>query len=135
MLGFDGGAHGGDTLFGGERGDAGSGVAGCCGVKPRLRDLIDHHEDRMLAIEEACVKPQIAKDLLPVLFARELDSRQMMMALGEAIAHVHLLIHRNRLERNEAEDGVFRFRSVDSTLSRRAHPNDHEAPDDQPSYV
>ena len=32
---------------------------------------------RMLAIEEACVEPQIAKDLLPVLFA-ELDSRQMM---------------------------------------------------------
>lgn len=105
------------------------------GVKPRLRDLINHHEDRMLAIEEACVEPQIAKDLLPVLFARKLDSRQMMMALGEAIAHVHLLIHRNRLQRLEAEDGVFRFHSVDPSLARRAHPDDHEDPDDQPAYI
>ena len=101
----------------------------------RLRDLINHHEDRMLAIEEACVEPQIAKDLLPVLFARKLDSRQMMMALGEAIAHVHLLMHRNRLQREEAADGVFRFRSVDPSLARRAHPDNHEAPDEQPTYV
>ena len=89
----------------------------------------------MLAIEEACVEPQIAKDLLPVLFARKLDSRQMMMALGEAIAHIHLLLHRNRLQRSEDEDGVFYYRSVDPSLSRRAHPDDHEAPDDQPAYV
>ena len=89
----------------------------------------------MLAIEEACVEPQIAKDLLPVLFARKLDSGQMMMALGEAIAHIHLLIHRNRLQRIESDDGVYRFRSVDPALPRRAHPNYHEAPDDQPAYV
>lgn len=105
------------------------------GVRPRLRDLTNHHEDRMLAIEEACVEPQIAKDLLPVLFARELDSRQMMMALGEAIAHIHLLMHRNRLQRTLDENGVFRFLSVDPSLSRRAHPDDHEAPNDQPAYV
>ena len=105
------------------------------GVRPRLRDLINHHEDRMQAIEEACVEPQIAKDLLPVLFARKLDSRQMMMALGEAIAHVHLLMHRNRLQREEAADGVFRFRSVDPSIARRAHPDNHEAPDEQPTYV
>ena len=79
------------------------------GVRERLRDLIGHHDDRMLAIEEACVEPQIAKDLLPVLFARELDPRQMMMALGEAIAHVHLLMHRNRIERTLHEDAFTGF--------------------------
>ena len=46
------------------------------------------------------VTPATARELLPVLFARKLDPRQMMMALGEAIAHVHLLLHRNRLERS-----------------------------------
>ena len=76
------------------------------GVRARLRDLISHHDDRMLAIEEACAEPQVAKDLLPVLFNRKLDPRQTMMALGEAIAHVHLLIHRNRLERIAGEDGI-----------------------------
>ena len=105
------------------------------GVRARLRDLISHHDDRMLAIEEACVEPQVAKDLLPVLFNRKLDARQTMMALGEAIAHVHLLIHRNRLERINGDDGVDRFRAIDPNLARRAHPEGHEAPDDEPTYV
>lgn len=105
------------------------------GVRERLRGLISHHDDRMLAIEEACVEPQIAKDLLPVLFARELDPRQMMMALGEAIAHLHLLMHRNRLERTLHEDGIYRFLSIDPDLNRRAHPGAHDAPSDSPVMV
>ena len=105
------------------------------GVRARLRDLIAHHDDRMLAIEEACVEPQIAKDLLPVLFNRKLDPRQTMMALGEAIAHVHLLIHRNKLERLAGADGVDRFRTIDPSITRSAHPNSQEAPDDAPTYV
>ena len=89
----------------------------------------------MLAIEEHCVEPAVAKDLLPVLFARELDPRQMMMALGEAIAHLHLLMHRNRVERTLHEDGCYRFRSIDPDLSRRAHPGNHDAPSDGPVMV
>ena len=58
-----------------------------------------------------------------------------MMALGEAIAHVHLLIHRNRLERIAGEDGIDRFRAIDPSLARRAHPDGHEAPDEAPTYV
>ena len=105
------------------------------GVRERLRQLIGHHEDRLLAIEESCVEPQVAKDLLPVLFARELDVRQTMMALGEAIAHCHLLMHRNRLERTLHEDGRYRFLSIDPDLARRAHPDQHDAPDDRPMMV
>ena len=105
------------------------------GVRERLRDLIGHHEDRMLAIEETCVEPQTAKDLLPVLFKRKLDARQTMMALGEAIAHCQLLLHRNRLQRSLDEDGRFRFLSVDPDLERRAHPDRHDAPDDRPIMV
>ena len=105
------------------------------GVRERLRGLISHHDDRMLAIEEACVVPKTAKDLLPVLFARELDPRQMMMALGEAIAHLHLLMHRNRIQRDIADDGVYRFTSIDPDLERRAHPDAHDAPSDGPVMV
>ena len=105
------------------------------GVRERLRGLISHHDDRMLAIEEACVEPQMAKDLLPVLFARELDARQMMMALGEAIAHLHLLMHRNRIDRTLHEDGRYRFLSIDPDLTRRAHPGAHDAPSDGPVMV
>jgi glyoxylase-like metal-dependent hydrolase (beta-lactamase superfamily II) len=105
------------------------------GVRERLRQLINHHEDRMLAIEEHCVEPKVARDLLPVLFKRRLDGRQMMMALGEAIAHLHLLMHRNRIERTLGEDGRYHFRSIDPDLSRRALPDRHEQPDDSPMWV
>lgn len=105
------------------------------GIRPRLRDLISHHEDRMLAIEEHCTQPRTAKDLLPVLFARKLDPRQMMMALGEAIAHVHLLLHRNRLHQVLHEDGCYRYTAIAPDLARRAHPEQHDAPSDGPVMV
>lgn len=105
------------------------------GVRERLRQLINHHEDRMLAIEEHCVEPRVARDLLPVLFKRRLDPRQMMMALGEAIAHLHLLMHRNRVERVLGEDGRYHYHSIDPDLARRAHPDRHEQPDDSPMWV
>ncbi len=105
------------------------------GVRERLRDLINHHEDRMLAIEEHCVEPQVAIELLPVLFRRKLDSRQQMMALGEAIAHCHLLMHRNRLDRTLRGDGRYWYTSTDPDLSRRAHPDRHDEPDESPMMV
>lgn len=101
------------------------------GARARLRQLIAHHEDRMLAIEESCAEaPRLARELLPVLFKRELDSRQMMMALGEAIAHLHLLMHRQRIERQQGDDGMYRFVSIDPTLEQRSNPTKHEAPAD-----
>lgn len=105
------------------------------GVRERLRQLIMHHEDRMLAVEETCTEPQVAKALLPVLFKRELDPRQTMMALGEAIAHLHLLMYRNRIERTLHDDGRYRFRSIDPSLARRALPDRHEKPDESPMMV
>ncbi len=105
------------------------------GVRHRLRELIEHHEDRMLAVEESCAEsPKTAKELLPVLFQRELDARQTMMALGEGIAHIHLLMHRDRIAREESADGAFRFKSIDPSLARRARV-DHDAPDDTPMMV
>ena len=88
------------------------------GVRERLRQLIDHHEERMLALEEFCVEPQTANALLPVLFKRKLDSRQTMMALGEAIAHCHLLMYRDRIERTLHEDGAYRFTATDPVHAR-----------------
>ena len=47
----------------------------------------------------------------------------------------HLLMHRNRLQRDLGEDGRYHFRSIDPDLERRAHPGRHDAPDDQPIMV
>ncbi|MEX0942040.1 MAG: MBL fold metallo-hydrolase [Pseudomonadales bacterium] len=104
------------------------------GVQERLQQLIDHHEDRMLILEENCVEPQLAVDLLPYLFARELEGHTRFMALGECIAHLHCLMTRQRIER--IEDGeVYRYLSIDPTLKDRARPGQHEAPDEAPQMV
>ena len=85
------------------------------GVKQRLHDLIEHHEERMRLITDYCETPQIAKDLLPILFNRALDPRQTMMALGEAIAHVHLLLERGGLERitRENDSDLFKTKNAE----------------------
>lgn len=105
------------------------------GLKRRLRGLIEHHDDRLLLLEEQCAEPRLAAELLPALFSRKLDPFQTMMALGECIAHLHLLMHQNRLERRLDEDGRYRFVSIDPSLARRARPDRHDPSDDAPSYV
>ncbi len=104
------------------------------GVQARLQQLIDHHEDRMLIIEENCVTPKRAIDLLPFLFARKLEHHSLFMGLGECIAHIHCLMSRNRIERT-LDDGVYTYLSVDPTLKERAHPDTHEAPDEEPGMI
>ena len=103
-------------------------------MQARLQELIDHHEDRMLILEENCVEPQIAVDLLPHLFARVLEGPTKMMALGECIAHLHCLMTRNRIARTLV-DGLYMYQSIDPTLATRAKPDQHEAPDDVPVMV
>ena len=74
----------------------------------------------MILVEQACAeKPQVAKDLLPIMFERKLEPRQKMMALGEAIAHIHLLMDRKHLSRTLDEDGCYRFTSIDPNLQDR----------------
>jgi glyoxylase-like metal-dependent hydrolase (beta-lactamase superfamily II) len=104
------------------------------GVQERLQQLIDHHEDRMLLLEENCVEPQKAIDLLPHLFMRKLESYSLFMGLGECIAHLHCLMERKKIERTLEKD-VFLYKSIDATLAARARPGHHERPDESPQMV
>ena len=104
------------------------------GVHERLQQLIEHHEDRMLILEEQCVEPRVAIDLLPYLFNRKLEGMTRVMALGECIAHLHCLLSRNRIERFEA-DGLYYYRAIDPTLTDRARPGAHQPRDEGPGMV
>jgi hypothetical protein len=44
-----------------------------------------------------------------VLFKRALDLHQTTFAMGEAIAHLHMLWFQGRLQRSVGQDGVYRF--------------------------
>ena len=58
----------------------------------------------------ACrVRPQTAADVLPILFRRPLDLHQTTFAMGEAIAHLHMLWYGEKLRRTVRADGVHEF--------------------------
>jgi len=72
--------------------------------------LHDHHRDRLAEVMQACsAAPCSAREIIPVMFKRELDLHQMTFAMGEAVAHLHLLWFEHKLQRRLGEDGVYRF--------------------------
>ncbi len=102
------------------------------GLHARLRRLIEHHEEHLLALEEACVAASpTALELLPVLFKRTLDEHTLGMALGECIAHLNYLHQRGQLARDINTAGHYTYQSTDETLPLRLRRNRSE-PDDQP---
>ncbi|MCJ7798425.1 MAG: MBL fold metallo-hydrolase [Polaromonas sp.] len=80
------------------------------GLHTRIGQLQDHHRDRLAEVMQACTaSPCSAADILPVMFRRPLDLHQTTFAMGEAIAHLHLLWLEGQLERTLATDGIYRF--------------------------
>lgn len=89
--------------FGAQRGES----AG--GLKVRLKQLKDHHQERLSETFDACAKPVSAAQVLPILFKRELDLHQLTFALGETIAHLNYLWHRGEIKRSEDAKGLIYF--------------------------
>src|SRR6201981_1864784 len=83
------------------------------GLKTRIKQLADHHEDRCRLIAEACRDTaQTLAALVPVGFHKHaLDPHQMGFAAGELIAHVNYMLVEGRLKAEET-DGVLRFRTT-----------------------
>jgi len=104
------------------------------GLHERLRRLIAHHEDHLAALEEACVRPSTALELLPAIFKRRLDVEQTGLALGECIAHLNLLLARGRIARDPGSDGLLRYVSTDPRAAARAGQVAHQR-DDGPVMV
>jgi len=78
------------------------------GLKERLAQLKQHHQQRLQQVFEACEQPKSAFELFPMLYRRKLDAQQTSFALGEALAHLHYLEQQGRLERSKNE-ALIRF--------------------------
>ena len=79
------------------------------GVHARIDELAAHHAERCDEALAACIRPQSAAELLPVLFRRKLDRHQTAFALGESLAHLHYLYGQGELDRFADTDGADRF--------------------------
>ena len=85
------------------------------GAHERVKQLHDHHRDRLAEVVEACTnEAKSAADVLPVLFKRALDLHQTTFAMGESVAHLHMLWYEGLLARVRGADGIWRFQSVPS---------------------
>ena len=80
------------------------------GLHTRIRQLHDHHRDRLDEVLEACKQsPHSAHEVMPIIFKRALDLHQTTFAMGESVAHLHALWHAGRLKRHKDAEGVWRF--------------------------
>lgn len=80
------------------------------GLHFRIGELNSHHDDRLRDALDACAQgPKHAREIVPVLFRRELDIHQMTFAMGEAIAHLNYLWRAGKLKRELCSDGILRF--------------------------
>ena len=80
------------------------------GLHTRIAQLQAHHQDRLADVLAACqVMPLSAHESLPILFKRELNFHQATFAMGEAVAHLHVLWHNGQVKRVLGADGIYRF--------------------------
>ena len=79
------------------------------GLHRRIADLRAHHQQQLASLREACTEPRTAFELLPVMFGRPLRGFHRMLAMGEAVAHLHYLEPTACVERSVGGDGVARF--------------------------
>ncbi len=81
------------------------------GVKTRIKQLADHHEERCQMIADACREtPKTSAQLVPVVFYKHtLDAHQTGFAAGELIAHVNHMLAEGRLAVAASADGILRF--------------------------
>jgi glyoxylase-like metal-dependent hydrolase (beta-lactamase superfamily II) len=95
------------------------------GLHQRIQQLHDHHQERLQEVMQACSeKPCSAADIIPVLFKRAMDMHQTTFAMGESIAHLHMLWYANQLTRTLDADGVLRFFAAHAVATSAApdHP-------------
>jgi glyoxylase-like metal-dependent hydrolase (beta-lactamase superfamily II) len=83
------------------------------GLKTRIKQLADHHEERCRLIADACRDTsKTSRELVPVVFNKyPLDVHQMGFASGELIAHVNYMLVEGRLTA-EVVDDVLQFRTT-----------------------
>jgi len=82
------------------------------GLHARIEELESHHQQRLLATEDALISgSRRAADLLPHLFGRQLSGFDVALALGETLAHLQYLVHLGRALRVE-QNGVVLFSAL-----------------------
>ena len=72
--------------------------------------LIENHEEALARIERTMQAGAItAADAFPAIFKRPIGEAEYGLALGEAVAHMNHLMHRDRAIRQPDAEGIWQF--------------------------
>jgi glyoxylase-like metal-dependent hydrolase (beta-lactamase superfamily II) len=83
------------------------------GVHQRIKQLLQHHEDRLNDLRERYTDEGMnAFEAMGILFKRELDPHQTTFALGEALAHLHYLWYKGELQKTRDANGWISFKPI-----------------------
>ncbi|PRO68031.1 MBL fold metallo-hydrolase [Alteromonas gracilis] len=86
------------------------------GLHERVDTLIEHHQEHLRALLEACERPQTVVALLPVMFKRKLSSRNMFFAVAECLSHLNYLYNKGMLSRDVNDKGHYEFTAIETKL-------------------
>jgi glyoxylase-like metal-dependent hydrolase (beta-lactamase superfamily II) len=75
------------------------------GLHRRARALKEHHRERLDDLVAALATPEPCSAMLPVLFRRALSGLNLMLGVGEALAHLNHLMVEGRVTRLRAPTG------------------------------
>ncbi len=82
------------------------------GIKSRLDELIEEHELGLEKLRGCCRVPKRAVDVFPALFKSKITDGNLLMATGEAIAHLNYLLYEGEVSINTDEDGTRWYQSL-----------------------
>jgi len=77
----------------------------------RLSKLIEHHEKALTRLAEHCRTPRLATEVYSVLFRREINDGNRIMAVGESVAHLNCLKARGVVSRRLNDRGQFTYKT------------------------
>ncbi len=67
------------------------------GAHERLNGLINEHESDMEKLKQVCIVPKRAIDVFPTLFRAKINRNNLLMAVGESLAHFNCIIERGEM--------------------------------------
>ena len=79
------------------------------GLLTRIKDLIQHHQNRLEITFECCSETVTASCIMKALFRRDLDAFQTRFAIGETIAHINYLLHKKEISRHLSQDHSYLY--------------------------
>jgi len=82
------------------------------GAHLRLQAMIDEHNTGLKKLHNFCSEPRSVIDVFPVLFKSKINSGNMVIAVGEALAHLNYLIALGDLEVTTNSDGIAKYKQT-----------------------